>query len=376
MLLAVSFCPQPMGSRFGSLRHSFYNFVPLSTCLANLSKEGVPGPTHQSPCSNFDGKEVHSIPFVNEVHREFRIDTEYLLWARCSAPFCLPKELSALLRCWYLFSWMPLLHLAFVQSPESPGDSASSLRCRLLSSNHLHSPRDLHLEFCIYSWHTEMHLLAENTSSSVGRTRERLPLNRLTPLLQPIFAILGCAAMYTDLALGLTYNLIKHAEASGPLHRAHNWNLLPFPIFAGCHERAVDHTGILSQKTAGTVTCSICCSMRLVSAGPHPTLSTVLVGLAALLLWSWHFLYPFSSLGWLTSIFGRRWPVSTCWSDSSRFHNDRLGWGLVSPRRSELLLTFLFLLGHWIFFQIWAAAWIHILYCLWSCWSLTAFLSC
>ena len=129
-----------------------------------------------------------------------------------------------------------------------------------------------------------MHLLAENTSSSVGRTRERLPLNRLTPLFQPIFAIFGCAAMYTDLALGHTYNLIKHAEASGPLHRAHIWNLLPFPIFAGCHERVVGHTGILSQKTAGAVACSICRSMRLVSAGPHPMLSTVLVGLAALLL--------------------------------------------------------------------------------------------
>ena len=84
-----------------------------------------------------------------------------------------------------------------------------------LSSNHLHSPGDLSLEFCIYSWHTEMHFLAENTSSSVGRTREGLPLNRLTPLLQPIFAILGCAAMYTDLALGHTYNLMKHAEAIG-----------------------------------------------------------------------------------------------------------------------------------------------------------------
>ena len=179
---------------------------------------------------------------------------------------------------------MPLLHLAFVHSPESPGDSASSLRCRLLSSNHLHSPGDLSLEFCIYSWHTKMHLLAENTSSSVGRTRKRLPMNRLTPLLQSIFAILGCTAMYTYLALGHTYNLIKHAEASGPLHRAHTWNLLSFPIFAGCHERVVDHTGILSQKTAGAVACSICRSMRLVSAGPHPMLFTVLVGLAALLL--------------------------------------------------------------------------------------------
>ena len=117
-------------------------------------------------------------------------------------------------------------------------------------------------------------------------------------------------------------------------------------------------------------------SMRLISVGPHPTLSTVPVGLAALLLWSWHFLYPFSSLGWLTPIFGRRWPVSTWWSDSSRFHDDRLGWGLVSPRSSELLLTFPFLLGRWIFSQIWAAAWIHILHCLWSCWSLTAFWSC
>ena len=48
-------------------------FVPLSTWQANLSKEGTTGPTHQSPCSNFDGKEVHPIPFVNEVHRELRI---------------------------------------------------------------------------------------------------------------------------------------------------------------------------------------------------------------------------------------------------------------------------------------------------------------
>ena len=147
----------------------------------------------------------------------------------------------------------------------------------LLSSNQLHSLGD--------------------TSSSVGRSRERLPLNRLTPLLQPIFAILGCATMYTDLALGHTYNLIKHAEASRPLHRAQNCYLLPFPISTGCHERVVGHTGILSQKTAGAVACSICRSMRLASAGPHPTLSTVLVGPAALLLRSWHFLYPLSSLG-------------------------------------------------------------------------------
>ena len=31
MLLAFSFCLQPKGSRFGSLRHLFHNFVPLST---------------------------------------------------------------------------------------------------------------------------------------------------------------------------------------------------------------------------------------------------------------------------------------------------------------------------------------------------------
>ena len=123
----------------------------------------------------------------------------------------------------------------FLDAITASGLCPLSCRCRL-SSNHLHSPGDLSLEFCIYSWPTEMHLLAENTSSSVGRTRERLPLIRLTPLLQPIFAILGCAAMYTDLALGHTYNLIKHAEASGPLHRAHTWNILPFPIFAGCQE--------------------------------------------------------------------------------------------------------------------------------------------
>ena len=132
----------------------------------------------------------------------------------------------------------------------------------------------------------------------MGRTRERLPLNRLTPLLQPIFAILGCAAMYTDVALWHTYNLIKHAEASGPLQRAHIWNLLPFLISEGSHERVVDHTGILSQKTAGAVACSICRSMKLVSVGPYSMLSTVLVGLAALLL-SWHpgiFYIPFPLL--------------------------------------------------------------------------------
>ena len=178
--------------------------------------------------------------------------------------------------------------------------------------------------------------------------------------------------MYTDLALGHTYNLIKHDEVSGPLHRAHTWNLLPFPISAGCHERVVGHTGILSQKTAGAVACSICRSMRLVSAGPHPRLSIVLVGLAALLLWSWHFLYPFSFLGWLTPIFGRRWPVSTRWSDSSRFHDDRLGWGLVTPRKSELLLTSI---------SSWALNFLPDLRSgldpqyLWSCWSLTAFWS-
>ena len=51
-----------------------------------------------------------------------------------------------------------------------------------------------------------------------------------------------CAAMHTDLALGHTYNLIKHAEASGPLHRAHIWNHLPFPISADCHEMVVGYT--------------------------------------------------------------------------------------------------------------------------------------
>ena len=129
-------------------------------------------------------------------------------------------------------------------SPESPGDSVSFLRYRLQSINRLRSLGDLALEFCTCSWHTVMRFLAESISSFVGRTRESLPLNRLLPLLRPLFTVIGCAAMYTDLEPRPIYSLVGHAEASGHLHGAHIWYLLPIPIFAGCHERAVSRRRI------------------------------------------------------------------------------------------------------------------------------------
>ena len=176
---------------------------------------------------------------------------------------------------------MPLLRLTNVHSPESPGDCVSFLRCRLRSTNHLHYLGDLSFEFCSCSWHTLMRLLAESISSFVGRTHERFfrrfikqskPLNRLLPLFRPLFSVLICAAMYNYLDPRHIYSFIGNSETSGPFRRAHIWCLLPIPISAGCHERT------------RTVACSIDRSMRLISARLHSTLSTALLGLAALLL--------------------------------------------------------------------------------------------
>ena len=95
------------------------------------------------------------------------------------------------------------------------------------------------------SWHNVMRLFSESTFSFLGRTRERLPLSELLPLLRPLFSVLGCAAMHTDLEPRHIYSLIRLDEASGPLHRAYIWCLLPIPFSAGCHEKAVGRT----QKT-------------------------------------------------------------------------------------------------------------------------------
>lgn len=56
--------------------------------VPNWQEESVTRPTHQSPCSNFNGEEVHTVPFVSKIHPELQVP-------------------------------MPILHLAFAHSPES-----------------------------------------------------------------------------------------------------------------------------------------------------------------------------------------------------------------------------------------------------------------
>lgn len=117
-----------------------------------------------------------------------------------------------------------------------------------------------------------------------------LLVSRLSPLPQPLLSILGCAAMYTDLALRHTCSLIKHAKASGPLHRAYIWYPPPYPISAGYHGRVAGRNGILSHMAFWAAKCS----MRLIST--RPMLSTVLVDPAALVLWSCYFLFLLSQM--------------------------------------------------------------------------------
>ena len=203
---------------------------------------------------------------------------------------------------------MPLLHLAFVHSP---GKSASSLRCRLLSSNHLHSPGDLSLEFCIYSrgilrctFSQKIHPPLWDGLASVCLWTGWL--HCFNQYLQYMI-VPPCARAYLQLDLHMSFHEIGLCRASS--------QVVHYP-------------------------CWPCCT------------AFVILAFSISLFFSWM----------ITPIFGR-WP-SNRWNDFSRFHDDRLGRGLVFLQRSQLLLTFLFPLRHWIFSQIRAAAWIQRLYLL------------